>query len=41
VDPGAEELTDAIVGIFLHGVLAAPAGEKALTAAGSPAITSD
>lgn len=24
VDPGAEELTDAIVGIFLHGVLAGP-----------------
>jgi TetR/AcrR family transcriptional regulator, cholesterol catabolism regulator len=41
VDPGAAELTDAIVGIFLHGVLAAPAGEKALTVAGSPAITPD
>jgi TetR/AcrR family transcriptional regulator, cholesterol catabolism regulator len=24
-DPGAEELTDTIVGIFLHGVMAAPA----------------
>jgi AcrR family transcriptional regulator len=41
VDPSAEELTDAIVGVFLHGVLAAPAEEKALSAAGSPAITSD
>jgi len=25
VDPGVDELTDAIVGIFLHGVLASPA----------------
>ncbi len=41
VDPNAEELTDAIVGIFLHGVLAAPAEEKALSAVGSPAVTSD
>jgi TetR/AcrR family transcriptional regulator, cholesterol catabolism regulator len=41
VDPNAEELTDAIVGIFLHGVLAAPSAEKALAAAGAPAITSD
>jgi AcrR family transcriptional regulator len=41
VDPHAEELTDAIVGIFLHGVLASPAGENALSAAGTPAVTSD
>jgi AcrR family transcriptional regulator len=41
VDPSAEELTEAIVGVFLHGVLAAPAEEKALSAAGSPATTSD
>ena len=41
VDPNAEELTEAIVGIFLHGVLAPPAREKTLSAAGSPAITSD
>jgi len=41
IDVGAEELTDAIVGIFLRGVLAAPVEEKALFAAGSPAITSD
>jgi len=41
VDPDTDELTDAIVGIFLHGVLTAPAEEKSLSAAGSPAITSD
>lgn len=36
VDPGAEELTDAIVGIFLHGVTKSAAGESALsTAAGA------
>jgi len=37
VDPGATELTDAIIGIFLHGVLP-PAGEtKDLHLAGAPA----
>jgi AcrR family transcriptional regulator len=41
IDPHAEELTDAIVGIFLHGVLTTPAEERALSTAGSPAITSD
>src|SRR5271166_3342891 len=41
VDPNADELTDAIVGIFLHGVLAAPAEDKVLSAAGSPAVSSD
>jgi len=41
VDPHAEDLTAAIVGIFLHGVLAAPAREQAFDAAESPAITSD
>jgi AcrR family transcriptional regulator len=41
VDPDAEDLTEAIAGIFLHGVLAAPAAEKAFSAAESPAITSD
>jgi AcrR family transcriptional regulator len=41
VDPNAEKLTDAIIGIFLHGVLVAPAEEKALSPAGFPAITSD
>jgi AcrR family transcriptional regulator len=38
IDPSADELTDAIVGIFLHGVRKAPAEENALTTAGSPAI---
>ena len=41
VDPDAEELTDAIVWIFLHGTLTAPTEEKLLSAAGSPIITSD
>jgi hypothetical protein len=41
VDPNAEELTDAIVGIFLHGVMTAPAAEKAMSVAGSPAATTD
>lgn len=41
VDPGAEELTDAIVGIFLHGALTAAAEESSLSAAGSPAATLD
>jgi TetR/AcrR family transcriptional regulator, cholesterol catabolism regulator len=41
VDPGAAELTDAIVGIFLYGVLATTAEERVLSTAGTPAITSD
>ncbi|MGB7844681.1 MAG: TetR/AcrR family transcriptional regulator [Candidatus Acidiferrum sp.] len=41
VDPGAEKLTDTIVGIFLHGVLNNPARENALTAVEAPAISSD
>jgi len=38
VDPGAEELTNAIVGIFLNGVLEE---KSALSTAGSPAGTGD
>ena len=41
VDPNAEELTDSIVGIFLHGVLTAPAEERAVSAVGAPAKDSD
>jgi TetR/AcrR family transcriptional regulator, cholesterol catabolism regulator len=41
IDPSAEELTDAIVGIFLHGVRKAPAEESALSSAGSPTVSSD
>jgi AcrR family transcriptional regulator len=40
VDPGAEELTEEIVGIFLHGVLARTAEEKALSGAGTHGVTS-
>jgi AcrR family transcriptional regulator len=39
VDPGAEQLTDTIVGIFLHGVLAEPAEEKALSAASARVLS--
>ncbi len=35
VDPGADELTDSIVGIFLHGVLAPPAKVAELQSATS------
>lgn len=35
-DPNAEDLTEAIVGIFLHGVRRAAAEDRALSAAGSP-----
>jgi TetR/AcrR family transcriptional regulator, cholesterol catabolism regulator len=38
VDPSAEELTDAIVGIFLHGIAKAARQENALSAAGTRAI---
>jgi len=37
VDPGAEELTDSIVGIFLHGVVPASANAKFLNLAETPA----
>jgi AcrR family transcriptional regulator len=36
LDPGVEELTSAIVGIFLHGVIARAAKSKELFAVGSP-----
>jgi TetR/AcrR family transcriptional regulator, cholesterol catabolism regulator len=41
IDPSAEELTDAIVGLFLHGVRKAPVEESALSSAASPAVSSD
>jgi hypothetical protein len=41
IDPSAQELTDAIVGIFLHGVRKVSATESAMSTAGSPAIPSD
>jgi TetR/AcrR family transcriptional regulator, cholesterol catabolism regulator len=41
VDPSAVELTDTIVGIFLHGVRKAPAEDNALSQAGSPVASSD
>lgn len=41
IDPGAEELTDAIIGIFLQGALTAPTDEKLLSPAASPVISSD
>jgi len=41
VDPGAEELTGAVVGIFLHGILGEAAEDKALSGAGSRAAISD
>jgi TetR/AcrR family transcriptional regulator, cholesterol catabolism regulator len=40
VDPDAEELTDAIVGIFLHGVLPASADAKELSVASTRIINS-
>lgn len=40
VDPGAEQLTDTIVGIFLRGVLVEPAEEKALSAASARVLSS-
>jgi TetR/AcrR family transcriptional regulator, cholesterol catabolism regulator len=40
IDPSAKELTEAILGIFFRGVRKAPAAVDALSAAGSPAITS-
>ena len=41
VDPSAEELTDAVVGIFLHGVLTEPGDEGALTGAAMRATSSN
>jgi AcrR family transcriptional regulator len=41
IDPDAEGLTDAIVGIFLRGVLVAPEKEPALSTAAAPASNSD
>lgn len=41
VDPKAEQLTDTIVGIFLHGVLADSTDERAQSPAGTHALTSD
>lgn len=41
VDPGPEELTREIVGIFLHGTLGEIVEESALSGAGSRAITTD
>jgi TetR/AcrR family transcriptional regulator, cholesterol catabolism regulator len=41
IDPSAQELTDAIVGIFLHGVRRLPGAESELSAEGSPVISSD
>lgn len=40
-DPGAEELTDTIVGIFLHGVVAAPPQYKNLSEQVPAAVHSD
>jgi hypothetical protein len=37
VDPGAEELTDSIVGIFLHGVVPTSASAKLFNMAETPA----
>ena len=41
VDPNAEQLSEAIVNIFLRGVLGEFGEEKALSAAGTRTITSD
>jgi TetR/AcrR family transcriptional regulator, cholesterol catabolism regulator len=40
-DPGAEELTDTIVGIFLHGVVAAPLESRKTTDPEAAAVHSD
>jgi hypothetical protein len=40
VDPGAEELTDAIVGIFLHGIRKPPVESNASSAADQPGTQS-
>lgn len=41
VDPNAEELTNAIVGIFLHGVRSSGMEENALSTAVAPGTTED
>lgn len=41
VDPSADELTSAIVGIFLHGVKKAPIEDRVMSEASSPAVPSD
>lgn len=41
VDPNAEELTNAIVGIFLHGVRSSGMKENALSTAVAPGTTED
>jgi TetR/AcrR family transcriptional regulator, cholesterol catabolism regulator len=41
VDPRADELTAAIVGIFLHGVKKAPREDRVMSTASSPAGPSD
>ena len=41
VDPGAAQLSEAIVRIFLHGVSKSSAEESALSAAGSSTAASD
>ena len=41
VDPNAEQLSETVIGIFLHGVLGGLAEEKALSAAGARLAPSD
>jgi TetR/AcrR family transcriptional regulator, cholesterol catabolism regulator len=41
VDPNAEQLSETIVNIFLHGVLGNDVDDKALTSEGAPALSSD
>jgi len=41
VDPNGEQLTDTIVGIFLHGVLADPVEGKELSSSDEGVLTSD
>jgi TetR/AcrR family transcriptional regulator, cholesterol catabolism regulator len=41
IDPSAQELTDAIVGIFLHGIRKVPVTENTVSTAGQPAMPSD
>jgi len=41
VDPNAEQLSETLVGIFLHGVLAEPAEDKALSSTNAQFLASD
>jgi TetR/AcrR family transcriptional regulator, cholesterol catabolism regulator len=41
VDPNAEQLSEALVGIFLRGVLAEPVEEKTLASSGAQVLASD